>query len=93
MYHNKNLLRKTFTPEQKVLLYDSRLHLFRGKMNTHLTSPYIVKTVFSYGAVEIEDPKDGNIFKVNGHRLKPFLEGFEPELESTLLEDPNYGSH
>ena len=87
MYHNKNLLHKTFTPEQKVLLYDSCLHQFRGNMKSRWTGPYIVKTVFPYGAIEIEDPKDRNIFKVNGHRLKPFLEGFEPELESTPLED------
>ena len=92
MYHNKNLLCKTFTPEQKVLLYESHLHLFRGKMKSYWIGPYIIKTVFSYGTVEIENPKDGNIFKVNGHRLKPFLEGFEPELESTPLEDLNYGS-
>ena len=34
IYHNKNLLRKKNSPEQKVLLYDSRLHLFRGKMKS-----------------------------------------------------------
>ena len=61
-------------------------------MKSRWTGPYIVKTVFPYGAVEIEDPKDGNIFKVYGHSLTPFLECFEPELESTPLEDPNYGS-
>ena len=92
MYHKKNLLRKQFTPEQKVLLYDSQLHLFRGKMKSRWTDPYIVNNVYPYGTVEIEDLKNGNIFKVNGHRLKPFLEGFEPELDSIPSEDPNYGN-
>ena len=31
MYHNKNLLRKKISPEQKVLLYDSRLHLLEER--------------------------------------------------------------
>ena len=69
MYHNKNLLFKKFSLEQIVLLYDSRLHLFRGKVKSRRTGPYIVKNVSSYDIFEIEDPKDGNIFKVNGHRL------------------------
>ena len=30
--------------------------------------------MFSHGAVEISDTKNGNDFKVNGQRLKPFLE-------------------
>ena len=30
--------------------------------------------MFPHGAVEISDTKNGNDFKVNGQRLKPFLE-------------------
>ena len=44
---------------------------------------------YSWG-IEIEDPKNGNIFKVNEQRLKPFLESRSPEIETTLLEDPSY---
>jgi hypothetical protein len=50
-----------------------------------------MKTVFSHGAIEIEDPKNGNIFfKVNRQRVKPFLEFRSLEVETTLLEDPIY---
>jgi hypothetical protein len=52
--------------------------------------PFIIRTVFSHGAIEIEDPKNGNIFKVNGQRVKPFLELRSSEIEATLLEDPIY---
>jgi len=38
----------------------------------------------------MEDPKNGTTFKVNGQRLKPFLELKSLEIETTLLEDPNY---
>jgi hypothetical protein len=90
VFHDKNILRKSFEPSQKVLLYNSRLHLFPGKLRSRWTGPFVVKNVYPYGTVEIENPQNGNIFKVNGQRLKPFLENYIPEVESTPLEDPVY---
>ena len=90
VFHDKQILRKSFKPFQKVLLYNSRLHLFLEKMRSRWIGPFIVKNVFPYGAIEIENPKNGNIFKVNGQRLKPFLENFSQEEESINLEDPIY---
>lgn len=34
IFHDKFILRKTFEPSQKVLLYRSRLHLFLGKLKS-----------------------------------------------------------
>jgi hypothetical protein len=64
--HDQNILRRFFEPSQKVLLYNSRLHLFPRKLRSQWTGPFIVRSVFSYGAIEIEDPKNGSTFKVNG---------------------------
>jgi hypothetical protein len=88
--HDQSILRRSFKPGQKVLLYNSRLHLFPGKLKSRRTGPFIIKTVFSHGAIEIEDPKNGNIFKVNGQRVKPFLELRSLEVDATLLEDLIY---
>jgi hypothetical protein len=44
----------------------------------------------SHGAIKIEDPKNGKTFKVNGQRVKPFLELKSLEVEATLLDDPIY---
>lgn len=88
--HDKYIIRKSFKPMQKVLIYNSRLYLFPGKLKSRWTGPFIVRTVYPYGTVEVENPKNGLIFKVNGQRLKPFLEHFTPEEESTTLEDPIY---
>ena len=41
------------------------------------TGPFVVKTVHPYGVVEIENPENEKIIKVNGQRLKPFLENFD----------------
>jgi hypothetical protein len=89
-FHDKNIVRKTFVPGQKVLLYNSRLHLFPGKLRSRWTGPYFVKTVFPHGAVEIEHTNNGTCFKVNGQRLKPFFENFDREESIEDLADPKY---
>ena len=89
LLHDKSILRKSFSPGQKVLLYNSRLHLFPGKLRSRWQGPYVVRVVFPHGAIEIENPKNGDIFKVNGQRLKPFLElPIDPEEEVIHLIDP-----
>ena len=88
--HDKAIARKTFEPNQKVLLYSSRLHLFPGKLRSRWTGPFIVKVVYPYGAVEIENPETGKSFKINGQRLKPFLEQFNFQEISADLVDPLY---
>ena len=92
LFHDKSTNRKNFVPGQKILLYNSRLNLFPGKLKTRWSGPYIIQTIPPHGIIEISDPKNGNIFKVNGQRLKPF---YTTELEShDILElglcDPVY---
>uniref|UniRef100_A0A2N9EMS1 Integrase catalytic domain-containing protein n=1 Tax=Fagus sylvatica TaxID=28930 RepID=A0A2N9EMS1_FAGSY len=91
LFHDKKIVRKTFEPNQTVLLYDSKLHTFFGKLRTRWDSPYIVKEVFDYGAVVIEDPRDGRILKVNDQRLRPYLGEVVPAEEIMSLELPTYG--
>ncbi|KAJ4702666.1 Pol polyprotein [Melia azedarach] len=83
--HDKQILRKHFEPHQQVHLYDSRLHLHPGKLRSRWTGPYVVTRVFPNGAVEVKDPTDGRIFKVNGQRLKHYVERIYQLEEITLL--------
>ena len=48
-----------------VLLFNSRLPLFPGKLKSKWTGPYLVTQLFPHGAVEFET-KEGVRFKVNG---------------------------
>ena len=90
LFYDKNIMKKTFEPQQKVLLYSSCLHIFPGKLHSRWTGPFVVKTVHPYGAVEIENPENGKIIKVNGQRLKPFLENFYHHESIEELVDPVY---
>ena len=47
-----------------------------------------MKHVYPYGAFDIENPKNDNVFKINGHRLKVYFDNFLSEDESTGLSDP-----
>ena len=87
-FHDKRINRKQFEVGQKVLLYDSRLKLMPGKLRSKWIGPFIVTNVFPYGAVEIQDNKTSKVFKVNGHRLKLFYEGFEEHIvQRVMLEE------
>ena len=87
----RKLVRKTFEPNQIVFLYDSKLHTFSRKLRIRWDGPYIVREVFDYEAVVIEDPRDGRILKVNGQRLRPYLGEVVPAEETMSFELPTYG--
>ncbi|CAN6580908.1 unnamed protein product [Malus baccata var. baccata] len=76
-FHDKMIRAKTFSIGQKVLLFNSRLRLFPGKLRSKWVGPFIVTNVFPHGAVQIKSLRTQQEFKVNGHRLKPYYETFE----------------
>ena len=91
-FHDRHIRPKTFEPDQKVWLFNSKLRLFPGKLRSRWDGPFTVISVSPHGAVELRDPRDGNIFKVNGQRLKPCIQNSEPstDMESVKLTDPIY---
>ena len=72
--HDKHIARKEFESGQRVLLFNSRLKLFQGKLKSRWSGPFTVTQVFPYGGAEIMHPKKGP-FKVNTQRLKPYFGG------------------
>ena len=60
-----------------MLLFNSPLRLFLGKLRSKWIGPFVVTNVFPHGAVQIQSLKTQQEFKVNGHRLKPYYEAFE----------------
>ncbi|XP_057446004.1 uncharacterized protein LOC130738113 [Lotus japonicus] len=65
-YNDSKIIKKTFRPGQQVLLFNSRLRLFPGKLKTKWTGMFVVKDVKPYGAVELEDPETKKTWVVNG---------------------------
>ena len=55
-----------------VLLFNSRLRLFPGKLKSKWTGPYLVTQLFPHEVVELET-KECVRFKVNGQRIKIYF--------------------
>jgi hypothetical protein len=88
--HDRMITRKEFNVGDKVL-YHSRLKLFPGKLRSCWIEPFVVSNVFSYVVVEITSLETNKVLKVNGHRLKPFYEGWTAEhTASAELAEPIY---
>ncbi|KAM2485853.1 hypothetical protein ACFX1W_037991 [Malus domestica] len=75
-FHDNMIRGKSFSIGQKVLLFNSRLRLFPGKLRSKWIGPFVITNVFVHGAVQIQSLKTGQEFKVNGHRLKPYYDTF-----------------
>ncbi|XP_075074429.1 uncharacterized protein LOC107795644 [Nicotiana tabacum] len=84
-WHDKLIHHKDFKVRDHVLLYNSRLRLFPGKLKSHWTGPYTVTRVTPYSAIEIQHADGGDKFKVNSHRLKPYISRFFDKQASTIL--------
>ncbi|GKF97919.1 hypothetical protein Tco_0293740, partial [Tanacetum coccineum] len=71
-----------------VLLYNSHLKMYPGKLKSKWSGPNIIKMVYPHEAIEITD-KDRFSFKVNGQRLKKYYGGNidKEDVEAIELEN------
>nr|GFB36242.1 reverse transcriptase domain-containing protein [Tanacetum cinerariifolium] len=66
-----------FNVGDQVLLFNSHLKIFFGKLKTRWSGPFTITRVFPYGTIELSQPNGLN-FKVNGHRVKHYFGGDIP---------------
>ncbi|GJV07132.1 reverse transcriptase domain-containing protein [Tanacetum coccineum] len=72
--HDSKIKNRIFNVGDRVLLFNSRLKIFSGKLKTRWSGPFTITKVFPYGTIELSQP-DGPNFKVNGHRVKHYFGG------------------
>nr|GEW61865.1 reverse transcriptase domain-containing protein [Tanacetum cinerariifolium] len=81
--HDSKIKNRIFNVGDQVLLFNSRLKIFSGKLKTRWLGPFTINQVFSYGTVELSQPNGPN-FKVNGHRVKHYFGG---DIPSNVVPD------
>jgi hypothetical protein len=82
-------VRREFYIGQLVLLFNSRLKLFPGKLKSKWSGPFVIVDISPYGAVELSKPGAQETFKVNAQRFKPYLGGELPKNRAgVVLNDP-----
>ncbi|GJV07226.1 reverse transcriptase domain-containing protein [Tanacetum coccineum] len=84
--HDSKIKNRVFNVGDRVLLFNSRLKIFSGKLKTRWSGPFTVTQVFPYGTVELSQNSGPN-FKVNGHRLKHYFGGDIPTEDFPDCED------
>nr|GEV49326.1 reverse transcriptase domain-containing protein [Tanacetum cinerariifolium] len=77
--HDSKIKNHVFNISDRVLLFNSLLKIFSGKLKSRWSGPFIVSQVYHYGTAELSQP-DGPNFKVNGHRLKHYFGEDVPKL-------------
>ena len=81
--HDSKIKIRVFNVGDQVLLFNSRLKIFSGKLKSRWSGPFTVAQVFPYGTIELSQ-QNGPNFKVNGHRLKHYFGG---DIPSSVVPD------
>lgn len=66
--HDKHIREREFQVGQQVLMFNSRLKLFPGKLKSRWSGPFIVVSMFPHGAIEVMSQDQQRRFKLNGQR-------------------------
>nr|GEW80448.1 reverse transcriptase domain-containing protein [Tanacetum cinerariifolium] len=95
--HDSKIKNRVFNIGDRVLLFNSRLKIFSGKLKTHWSGPFTITQVFPYGTVELSQANGPN-FNVNGHRIKHYFGGdvpqsVVPDLQTFPLDQTKYGGN
>nr|GEV33746.1 reverse transcriptase domain-containing protein [Tanacetum cinerariifolium] len=78
--HDEKIKNRIFNVGDQVLLFNSRLKIFSGKLSSRWSGPFTISEIYPYGTDKLIHP-DGCNFKVNCHRLKHYHGGDPPPLE------------
>nr|GEV52622.1 reverse transcriptase domain-containing protein [Tanacetum cinerariifolium] len=78
--HDDKIKNRIFNVGDQVLLFNSRLKIFSGKLKSRWSGPFTISEIYPYGTAKLIHP-DGCNFKVNCHRLKHYHRGDLPPLE------------
>ncbi|GJX48159.1 reverse transcriptase domain-containing protein [Tanacetum coccineum] len=81
--HDSKIKNRIFNVGDRVLLFNSHLKIFLGKLKTRWSGPFTITKVFPYGTIKLSQP-DGLNFKVNGHRVKHYFGG---DLPTKVVQD------
>ena len=75
-----------FNVGDHVLLYNSCLRFFAGKLLSKWEGPYVIEEVYRSGAIKINNFEGTNPKVVNGQRIKHYISGNPINVETNVIE-------
>ena len=85
-WHDKRIQKREFNVGDHVLLYNSRLRFFVGKLLSKWEGPYIIEEVYRSGAIKINNAEGTNPKMVNGQRIKHYISGNPINVETNIID-------
>nr|GFB37741.1 reverse transcriptase domain-containing protein [Tanacetum cinerariifolium] len=78
--HDSKIKNRIFNIGDQVLLFNSCLKIFSGKLKTRWSGPFTITEVYPYGTAKLSHA-NGSKFNVNCHHLKHYYGGDVPPME------------
>ena len=69
-----------------MLLFNSCLRFFAGKLLSKWEGPYVIEEVYCSGAIKINNFEGTNPKVVNGQRIKHYISGNPINVETNVIE-------
>ena len=78
--------KREFNVGDHVLLYNSQLRFFAGKLLSKWEGPCIIEEVYRSGAIKINNFEGTNPKVVNGQRIKHYISGNPINVETNVIQ-------
>ena len=85
-WHDKSIQKREFNVGDYVLLYNTCLRFFVGKLLSKWEGPYAIEEVYRSGAIKINNFEGTNPKVVNGQRIKHYISGNPINVETNVIE-------
>ena len=85
-WHDKRIQKREFNVGDYVLLFNSRLGFFAGKLLSKWEGPYVIEEVYCSGAIKINNFEGTNPKVVSGQRIKHYTSGPPPTVDPSVME-------
>ena len=85
-WHDKGIQKCEVNIGDYVLLFNSRLRFFAGKLLSKWEGPYVIQEVYHSGAIKINNFEGTNPKVVNGQRIKHYISGNPINVETNIIE-------
>src|SRR3989337_2813557 len=85
-WHDRRIQKQEFKVGEQVLLYNSCLRFFAGKLLSKWEGPYIIEEVYRSGAIKINNSEGTHPRVVNGQRIKHYISGTPINVEINIIE-------
>ncbi|XP_074314527.1 uncharacterized protein LOC141649745 [Silene latifolia] len=73
-WHDGKIMKKDVSVGDLILLFNSKVKVFPGKLKSRWSGPFKVMQIFPYDAFELWS-EEGGTFRVNGQRVKRYYDG------------------